>query len=129
VQTANLNGRRSDQQKFDSKNRSAATSQRGSVDYGRSPPACGSGCHHARKGVQGIMQRFLQLHALAATRGNGLRPELRDLLERLAEAQKATLSVAITDNCHLANPIDPSSRMTPIRGAFGELDPLQPWKA
>ena len=72
------------------------------------------------------MQRFLQLHALAATRGDGLRPELRSLLERLAEAQKAILSVATTDNSHLANPIGPSSRMTPTRG---ELDPLQPWKA
>jgi hypothetical protein len=75
------------------------------------------------------MQRFLQLHALAATRGDGLRPELRNLLERLAEAQKATPSVAIIDDCHLANAIDSSSRMTPTRGAFGELDPLQPWKA
>jgi hypothetical protein len=126
VQAANLNGRCSDQQNFDSKNRSAATSQRGSVDYGRSPPACGSGCHHARKGVQGIMQRFLQLHALAATRGDGLRPELRNLLERLADAQKATPSVTIIDDCHLANAIDFSSRMTATRG---ELDPLLPWKA
>jgi hypothetical protein len=126
VQAANLDGRCSDQQKFDSKNRSAATSQRGSVDYGRSPPACGSGCHHAQKGVQGIMQRFFQFHALAATRSDGLRPELRNLLERLAEAQKATPSVAIIDDCHRANAIDFSSRMTPTRG---ELDPLLPWKA
>jgi hypothetical protein len=72
------------------------------------------------------MQRFLQLHALAATRGDGLRPELRNLLERLAEAQKATPSVAIIDDCDLANAIDSSCRMTPTRGAFGELDPLQP---
>jgi hypothetical protein len=106
VHAANLNGRCSDQQEFDSKNRSAAASQKGSVDYGRSPPACGCGRHHARKGIQGIMQRFLQLHALAATRGDGLRPELRNLLERLAEAQKATPSVAIIEACHLANAID-----------------------
>jgi hypothetical protein len=86
------------------------------------------GCHHARKGVQGTMQRFLQLHALAATRGDGLRPELRNLLERFAEAQRATSSVAIIDDCHLANAIDSSSRMTLTRGAFGEFDP-QPWKA
>jgi hypothetical protein len=72
------------------------------------------------------MQRFLQLHALAATRGDGLRPELRNLLERLAEAQKATPSVAIIDDCDLANAIDFSSRMTPTRG---EVDPLLPWKA
>ena len=75
------------------------------------------------------MQRFLKLHALAATRGDGLRPELRNLLERLAEAQKAAPSVAIIDDCHPANALASSSRMTPTRGAFGELDPLQPWKA
>jgi hypothetical protein len=81
------------------------------------------------KRVQGIMQRFLKLHALAATRGDGLRPELRKLLERLAEAQKAPPNVAIIDDCHPAYAIASSSRMTPTRGAFGELDPLQPWKA
>jgi hypothetical protein len=75
------------------------------------------------------MLRFLPLHALAATRGDGLRPELRNLLECLAEAQKATPSIAIVDDCHLANAINSSSRMTPTRGAFGERDPLQPWKA
>ena len=75
------------------------------------------------------MLRFLTLHALAARRGDGLRPELRNLLEHLAEAQKATLSVAIVDDCHLAKAIDSSSRMTPTRGAFGERDLLQPWKA
>ena len=35
------------------------------------------------------MPPFLQLHALAATRGDGLRPELRRLLKRYAEASEA----------------------------------------
>lgn len=41
------------------------------------------------------MLPFLQLHALAATRGDGLRPELRVLFERLAEASQAASNVAI----------------------------------
>ena len=65
------------------------------------------------------MLRFLPLHALAATRGDGLRPELRNLLERLAEAQKATPVVATVDDCHLANAITSSSRMTPPAGPLG----------
>ena len=47
------------------------------------------------------MPPFLQFHALAARRGDGLRPELRILLERLAEAPEAASSEAVPD-CQLA---------------------------
>jgi hypothetical protein len=46
------------------------------------------------------MLPFLRLHALAATRGDGLRPELRILLERLAEASEGVSNVAIADDRH-----------------------------
>ena len=51
------------------------------------------------------MPPFLQFHALAARRGDGLRPELRILLERLAEAPEAASSVAVPD-CQLADLIE-----------------------
>jgi hypothetical protein len=51
------------------------------------------------------MPPFLQLHALAATRRDGLRPELRILLERLAAAPEAASSVAVPDG-HLAELVD-----------------------
>ena len=41
------------------------------------------------------MLPFLQLHALAATRGDRLRPELRVSLERLAEVSQAASNVAV----------------------------------
>jgi hypothetical protein len=72
------------------------------------------------------MLRFLLLDALAATRGDGLRPELRNLLERLAEAQKAAPNAAIVDDCHLANAIDSSSRMTPTRRGLGVAEVQRP---
>jgi hypothetical protein len=43
------------------------------------------------------MLPILRLHALAATRGDGLRPELRILFERLAGASEAASNVAIAD--------------------------------
>jgi hypothetical protein len=51
------------------------------------------------------MPPFLQLHALAATRRDGLRPELRILLERLAAAPEAASSAAVPDG-HLAELVD-----------------------
>ena len=49
------------------------------------------------------MLPFLQVHALAATRGDGLRPELRVLFERQVEALQAAadVDVAVTDDRHL----------------------------
>jgi hypothetical protein len=41
------------------------------------------------------MLPFLGFHAIAATRGDGLRPELRILFERLAAAGAATSNGAI----------------------------------
>ena len=74
------------------------------------------------------MPPFLQLHALAATRGDGLRPELRVLFERQAKALQAAsnVAVAIADGQHLISPtvdrdrtvsgiIDFSSEMTSDR--------------
>jgi hypothetical protein len=43
------------------------------------------------------MLPFLRLHALAAARGDGLRPELRISFERLAEAPETTSHFAIAD--------------------------------
>jgi hypothetical protein len=75
------------------------------MDDGSQLPAFASECHHARKGVQGVMPPFLQLHALAAARGDGLRSELRFSFERLAKAWEATSNAAVLDY-HLANIID-----------------------
>ena len=61
------------------------------------------------------MLRFLPLYAFAATRGDGLRPELCNLLERLAEARKATPSVAIVNDCHLV-------RIPTMRSGHTELE-------
>lgn len=57
------------------------------------------------------MLPFLRLHALAATRGDGLRPELRTLFERLAEASEAASNVAVADR-HLMDVTRFSSDMT-----------------
>jgi hypothetical protein len=73
--------------------------------------------HHARKGVQGVMPPFLQFHALAATRGDGLRPELRMLLERLAEAPEADSSVTVLD-AHLADLVNHSPLTMCVRDAM-----------
>jgi hypothetical protein len=43
------------------------------------------------------MLPFLRFHSLAAVRGDGLRPELRILLERLAEAPATASHVALAD--------------------------------
>lgn len=55
------------------------------------------------------MPPFLQLHALAATRGDGLRPELRTLFERLAETPEAASNARAALNLYLINVIDLSS--------------------
>jgi hypothetical protein len=47
----------------------------------------------------------LHLHALAATRGDGLRPELRILFERLAKASEGVSNVAIADDRHVVDVI------------------------
>jgi hypothetical protein len=49
--------------------------------------------------------RFLSLHALAATRGEGLRPEFVDLFKRLAAGADATLSETAQPPAGLA--VDP----------------------
>jgi hypothetical protein len=66
------------------------------------------------------MLPFLQLHALAATRGDGLRPELRVLLERLAEAPQAASNIAVTiaDDQPLMDVIGFSSEMAPDRNTL-----------
>jgi hypothetical protein len=57
------------------------------------------------------MPPFLHFHALAAPRGDGLRPELLALFERLAAAREPGLTVAELDR-HLSDAI-----------ARSELDP------
>jgi hypothetical protein len=69
------------------------------------------------------MLPFLRLHALAATRGDGLRPELRILFARLAEASEGVSNVAIADDRHLVDVIGFSSGMASDRETFGERDP------
>jgi hypothetical protein len=69
------------------------------------------------------MLRFLRLHTLAATRGDGLRPELRILFERLAEASEGVSNVAIADDRHLAVVISGSSSLASDRETFGERNP------
>jgi hypothetical protein len=67
------------------------------------------------------MPRFLQFHALAATRGDGLRPELRILFERLAETPEAASSVAVPD-CYLADLVNYSPLTMSIRDPAGRRD-------
>jgi hypothetical protein len=67
------------------------------------------------------MPPFLQLHALAATRGDGLRPELRMLFERLSEEPQAASNVAAALNLYLREVIDLSSCTPPMRSPFGVL--------
>ena len=101
------------------------------AQLGRRSGALDSDCHHARKGVQGVMPPFLQFHALAAMRGDGLRPELRILFERLAEVPEAASSVAVCD-CHLADLIEYSSLTMSVRDPAGQCGPkrgLRPQRA
>jgi len=65
------------------------------------------------------MPPFLQLHAFAAARGDGLRPELRILFERLAEAPEAASSTVVA-NCHSADVIDCSPLTMPVRDTAGQ---------
>jgi hypothetical protein len=71
------------------------------------------------------MLPFLQLHALAATRGDGLRPELRVLLERLAGASQAAskVAIAIGDDQPLMDVIGFSSEMASGRDTFAKRNP------
>jgi len=68
------------------------------------------------------MPQFLQFHALAARRGDGLRPELRTLLEHLAEAPEAASSVAVPD-CQLADLIECSALTVSVRVPAGQCGP------
>jgi hypothetical protein len=71
------------------------------------------------------MLPFLQLHALAATRGDGLRPELRVLLERQAELSQAASNVAVTsaDDQPLMDVIGFSFEMASDRDTFAKRNP------
>lgn len=53
------------------------------------------------------MPPFLHFHALAAPRGDGLRPELLALFERHAAARKPDLTMTELDR-HLADAVDRS---------------------
>jgi hypothetical protein len=68
------------------------------------------------------MPKFLQFHALAATRGDGLRPELRILLEHTGEASEATSSDAARD-CHLADLIVYSPLTISVQDPGGQCGP------
>ena len=75
-----------------------------------------------RRGVQGVMPPFLQFHALAAIRGDGLRRELCILLERLAEVPRAASNAAVSDS-HLPDLIEDSPLTMSIRDPAGRCDP------
>jgi hypothetical protein len=68
------------------------------------------------------MPPFLQFHALAAIRGDGLRRELCILLERLAEVPGAASSVAVCD-CDLADLIEYSPLTMSVRDPAGQCGP------
>jgi hypothetical protein len=55
-----------------------------------------------RHGVSEIMIPFLAMHALAASRGDGLRPELLALFERIEADSSPHLIVDVSDQ-HLAD--------------------------
>jgi hypothetical protein len=65
------------------------------------------------------MLPFLSLHALAAPRGDGLRPELRALLERFTEAS----DVAITDDRHLTDVTNLVSDVVSGQETLAKRDP------
>ena len=66
------------------------------------------------------MPPFLQFHALAAKRSDGLRPELRVLFERLTEASQAA---SVADGQHLKAVVGLSSGMASDRDTFPKRNP------
>jgi hypothetical protein len=68
------------------------------------------------------MPPFLQFHALASRRGDGLRPELRILSERLVEAPEGASSVAAPD-CHQADLIEYSPLTMSVRDPVEQCGP------
>ena len=69
------------------------------------------------------MLPFLRLHALAATRGDGLRPELRRLFERLTSVKEPASPAAMADDEHPANIMSFPSNLVPGQETAGERDP------
>jgi hypothetical protein len=69
------------------------------------------------------MLPFLRLHALAATRCDGLRPELHILFERLAKPSEGVSNVTIADDRHVVDVIGFSSSMASDRKTFGKRRP------
>jgi hypothetical protein len=61
------------------------------------------------------MTSFLNFHAFATTRGDGLRPELRALFERIAAAPRSELTVR-NDGMIQSGPNPVSARVTKERG-------------
>ena len=61
------------------------------------------------------MTSFLKFHAFATTRGDGLRPELRALFERIAAAPRSELTVR-NDGMIQSGPNPVSARVTKERG-------------
>ncbi len=61
------------------------------------------------------MTSFLNFHTLAATRGDGLRPELRALFERVAAAPRSELTVR-DDGMIQSGPDPISAEATKERG-------------
>ena len=61
------------------------------------------------------MTSILNFHAFAATRGEGLRPELRALFERVAATPRSELT-AITDGMIQSGPDPVSAEVSKERG-------------
>ena len=61
------------------------------------------------------MTTFLKLHAFATTRGDGLRPELRALFERIAADPRSDLAVR-NEGMIQSGPNPVSARVTKERG-------------
>jgi hypothetical protein len=71
------------------------------------------------------MPPFLHFHALAAPRGDGLRPELLALFERLAAVHKPDLTVTEVDR-HLADAVARSGpHRTPDEGVAAAEKPIK----
>jgi hypothetical protein len=71
------------------------------------------------------MPPFLHFHALAAPRGDGLRPELLALFERLAAVRKPDLTVTELDR-HLADAVPRSGpHRTPDEGVAAPEKPAK----
>ena len=64
------------------------------------------------------MPPFLQLHALAATRGDGLRPELRRPHERYAEVREADSKGDAALNLCVMDVVGLSSGTMPMSSSF-----------